>query len=160
MARRSGRAPRSERRTRSDETPVGINIGLGMVAVLAATMLAAMLPASAGGWHLVPVAVAMVGIGAWTVDPVAVTFVTAVANLLVIGFLVNRYGVLTWDGAPDMFRSVAIAVSASAGLLLGAVRRRMRRPPPPLIVPAEWVASHAGAPQASKSINKEEFPRG
>jgi hypothetical protein len=139
VARMSGRMPRSERRIRSQRTPVGINIAVGIVAAVAAMMLAALLPASAGAWRLVPVAAALFLIGALTVDPTAVVFVATVAYLLVIGFLVNRYGVLTWHGMSDIYRLFVIAVSAGAGLMVGAVRRWRRRPRP-LIVPPEWVA--------------------
>ena len=158
VARMSGRMPRSER-TRSDRTPVGIHLGAGMAAVLVALIVAGMIPASVGAGRLAPVAVALIVTGAYTVDPAAVAFVATVAHLLVIGFLVNRYGVLTWHGAPDMYRLLAIVVSAGAGLLLGAVRRRVRRPPP-LVVPAEWIATHAGVAKAIKNVNKEEFPGG
>jgi hypothetical protein len=158
VARMSGRMPRLER-TRSDRTPVGIHLGAGMAAVLVAMIVAAMIPTSVGAGRLAPVAVALIVTGAYTVDPAAVAFVATVAYLLVIGFLVNRYGILTWHGAPDMYRLLAIVVSAGAGLLLGAVRRRACRPPP-LVVPAKWVATHVGVPNALKSINKEEFPGG
>jgi hypothetical protein len=110
-----------------------------MVAVIAATMLAAMMPVSAGSWRLVPVAAALFMIGALTVDCAAVAFIATVAYLLVTGFLVNRYAVLTWHGMPDIYRLFVIAVSAGAGLMVGAVRRWRRRPRP-LIVPPEWVA--------------------
>jgi hypothetical protein len=116
-----------------------MNVAVGMVAAVAAMMLAAVLPASAGAWRLVPVAVALFLIGALTVDPAAVVFVATVAYLLVIGFLVNRYGVLTWHGMPDIYRLFVIAVSAGAGLMVGAVRQWGRRPRP-LLVPPEWVA--------------------
>jgi hypothetical protein len=116
-----------------------MNVAVGMVAVVAAMMLAAVLPASAGAWRLVPVAVVLFLIGALTVDPAAVVFVATVAYLLVIGFLVNRYGVLTWHGMPDIYRLFVIAVSAGAGLLVGAVRQWGHRPRP-LLVPPEWVA--------------------
>jgi hypothetical protein len=110
-----------------------------MVAAVAATMLAAVLPGSAGAWRLVPVAAALFVLGALTVDSAAVAFVATVAYLLVTGFLVNQYGVLTWHGMPDIYRLFVIAVSAGAGLMVGAVRRWRRRPRP-LIVPPEWVA--------------------
>jgi hypothetical protein len=159
VARRSGGAPRSERRIQSDRTPVGINVGVGMVAVLAAMMLAALLPGSAGAWRLVPVAVALFVIGAFTVDPAAVAFVATVAYLLVIGFLVNRFGVLTWHGAPDIYRLLVIVVSAGAGLVVGAVRRWTRRPRA-LTVPPEWVVVIPDDSRAMTFPNKEEFPGG
>jgi hypothetical protein len=153
----TGQMHRSERRARSDRTPVGINIGLGMVAVVAAMMLAAVLPASSGGWRLVPVAAALVVVGMCTVDAAAVAFVSTVAYLLVIGFLVNRYGVLTWHGTPDMYRLLVIAISGVAGLVVGALWRWTRRPGR-LTVPAEWVVEAPRLRTALTRINKEEVP--
>jgi len=156
MAKMPGRMPRSER-YRSEATPVGINIGLGVAVVLTAVIVAALVPASAGAWRLVPVAVALVVAGGATADPTAMAYVATAAYLLAVGFLVNRYGVLTWDGMGDIYRLVVIMASAGFGLLLGAGWRRSRRPPP-LIVPPAWVAQAAAQPRASQGTNKEEAP--
>jgi hypothetical protein len=144
--------PRSERRVDSDRTPVGIHIAAGMATVLAAVVAAAMLPApaepdsavfAAGWWRLVPVAAALLVFGAVTVAPAAVAFVATVAYLLVTGFLVDRYGVLTWHGAPDIYRLLVIVISAGAGLAVGAGWRWMRRRRR-LLVPPEWGRSDGG----------------
>ena len=97
------------------------------MAVLAAVMVAGLLPASAGGWRLLPVAAVLVVLGARTVDPVAVAVVAGLAYLLVVGFLVNHYGVLTWHVMADTYRLMTIFVPAGAGLAIGAVRHRLRR---------------------------------
>ncbi len=157
MARMSGRMPPVERGARSDRTPVGIHIGLGMVAALAGVMLAAIMPASAGDWRLVPVAGALVLIGAWTVDPAALTGIATVTYLLVVGFLVDRYGVLTWHGTPDLYRLLIVSASAGGGLALGALRRWVRRTRP-LIVPAGWGAVAAATSAESMFVDKEEVP--
>ena len=164
MASSSGHAPRSERRIGSDRTPVGIHIATGAVVVLAAMMLAAMLPTTSGAWRLVPVATALFAIAAFTVDPIAVAAVAVLAYLLVIGFLVNRFGELTWHGTPDAYRLLAIAVPAGIGLLFGVVRRWRRRPQP-LIVPPEWgvvnPANLRALPLTNLTLtNEEEFPGG
>jgi hypothetical protein len=117
--------------------PFGIRVGAGVVVVLVAVAAGAAVPVSAGAWRVAPVALVLAVFAAATVDPAAVMVVTIVAYLLVIGFLVNRYGVLTWHGAPDMYRLTEIVGGAGAGLALGAVHRWMRRPAP-LTVPAEW----------------------
>jgi hypothetical protein len=159
VARMSGRIPRSESRIRRDKAPVGIHVGVGMVVVLVALMVAAMLPSSAGGWRLTPVAAALVVIGAGTVDPAAVAVVASLAYLLVIGFLVNRYGVLSWHGTSDIYRSAVIAAAAGAGLVVGVVRRWIRRPRS-LVVPPEWVVGIAAESRPLTWMNKEEFPGG
>lgn len=158
MAKRSGRVPRTER-VRLDRTPVGITIGLGVIGVVAAVEVAAMLPASAGLWRLAPPAAALAVLGAGTADPVAVAAVAGLCCLVVNGFLVNRFGVLTWHGTPDMYRLLVVAVSAGAGLLVGAVRQWRRRPRP-LIVPPEWTVAVAADSRALSWMNKEEVPGG
>lgn len=151
------RAPRSERRTSSDDTPVGIHIATGAVAVVAALSVAATMPASAGAVRLTPLAAVVFTAGLLTVDAIAVAALAVLAYLLFIGFLVNQFGVLSWHGSPDAYRLLAIAVPAGAGLLVGAVRRHSRRPPA-LTVPPAWTAAVVRRPRALTSINKEEFP--
>jgi hypothetical protein len=156
VVRTAGRMPRSERLARSDRTSTGIHIGLGAMAVLPALMASALLPAQAGGWRLVPVAAVLALIGALTVDPVAVAAVTALAYLLVVGFLVNRYGVLTWQGVSDLHRLVFVWGASGIGLAFGAIllglsrRRRFK-------LPRAWAA---GGPAASAiaSMNGEDVP--
>jgi hypothetical protein len=156
MKRRSGRAPLTERRIRSDRTPVGIHIAAGMVVVTAALMVAARLSASWGSARLVPVVVVLLILSAWTVDPVAMATVAALAYLLVIGFLVNQFGVLSWHGRADAYRLVVVGLPVVVGLLAGAVGRRG----PPLRVPAGWAIDIRRDPRALTFIHKEEFPGG
>ena len=117
-----------------ERMPVDMHVGAGTVAVLAAVTVAATLPASQVAWRLVPVAITLAAVGVYTVDPVAVTVVTILACPLVIGFLVNQHGVLSWHDPFDTYRLLALAVCAGAGLLAGSARRR-RRGTGPLIVP-------------------------
>jgi hypothetical protein len=154
----SGRMPRSERQVESYRTPVGIDLGAGTVMVLVGVVVAAMLPASAGWWRLVPVVVALVVFSALTVYPTAVAFVATVAYLLVLGFLVDRYGVLAWHGVPDIHRLLVIVLSADAGFAFGLGRRWMRRRRP-LLVPAEWAAPTTGA-KTLTCMDEEDIPGG
>ena len=156
MARTAGRMPQPERRARSPRRPAGIHIGLGVVAVVLAVMVSALMPPSAGGWRLVPVAVVLAAIGAYTVDAAAVAVVTVLACLLVVGFLVNQYGVLTWDGMSDAYRVVGISASAGAGVAFGAVRhwlRQRRR----FTLPGEWVAGLPASPRGLTLLQEEEI---
>jgi hypothetical protein len=157
MSTAVGRQPRSVRVASTEPTPTGIHIGLGVPAVVAAVMVAALMPASAGGWRLVPVAAALVVIGACTVDPLAVAAITALAFLLVVGFLLNRYGTLTWHGMSDIYRFVAVSGASGAGLTIGAVRRwlQQRRR---FTIPLAW---STGTPVAAEGLTltiKEEGP--
>jgi hypothetical protein len=156
VARMTGRIPRVER-WGSDRMPVGIHIGLGAAAVLAGVMVAALLPASAGSWRLAPVAAMLAIVGAGTVDPAAVAAAATLAYLLVVGFVVNQYGVLTWHGTPDIYRLMVTALSAGAGLAAGAAWRWARRPQP-LTVPAEWAGATRALPDERMLTTKEDLP--
>ena len=156
MAGTAGRMPRSERRVRSNETPVGIHIGLGAAGVVAAVTVSALLPS--GWWRLVPVAAVLLLIGALTVDLVAAAAVAVLGYLLVMGFLVNQYGVLSWHGMSDVYRVMVFSTSAGAGLIIGAVRHwshRKRR----FMPPREWSAGGLALARGLTNVSiKEEVP--
>src|SRR2546429_604685 len=73
--------------SREPDTPTGISIGLGCVVVVAAALVAALVPASAGGVRLGVLAVALAGFAAVAVDPSAAAFVTVTGFLVFDGFL-------------------------------------------------------------------------
>ena len=109
---------------------VGLQVGAGALAVLAATIVGAMLPVSSGGWGLAPVAAAVLAFGAFGADLRAVVGTAALGYLLAVGFLVNRFGELSWHGAPDLGRLALIGGAAGAGVAAGAVRRGSHRDRP------------------------------
>jgi amino acid transporter len=109
---------------------IGLQVGAGALAMLAATIVGAMLPASSGEWHLAPVAAAVLGFGAVGADLRAVMSTAALGYLLAMGFLVNRFGELSWHGAPDVGRLALIGGAAGAGVAAGAVRRHNHRDHP------------------------------
>lgn len=157
MGLRSGRMPRVERRLDADGVPAGIHLAVGAVAVIAAVIVAAWLPARPLGWRLVPVAIVVFATAVtarrlWV--PVAVS---GLAALVVDGFVVNRLGELSWHGAADVDRLLVVAGSAGVGLLLGTLHRWRRRPPP-LTVPADWIVEPDSHRPVSR-MDKEEVPR-
>src|SRR5689334_11464917 len=93
--------------------PVGIQVGLGTLVVLVATIGAAALPAAAGWWRVAPVAIAVLLFSIFPVRAVATAFSALLGYLMVIGFLVNQYGQLSWHGAPDALRLLAIGAGAT-----------------------------------------------
>jgi K+-transporting ATPase KdpF subunit len=105
-------------------TPTGIAVAGGAVAVVAAATVAAFVPVSAGGVRLGLMAAALAGFAAAAVDLRAVAFATVLAYLVHDGFLVNRMGDLTWTGAPDVRRVEILAAAAAVGLLVGGLRRK------------------------------------
>jgi hypothetical protein len=106
-------------------TPVGINVGVGVVSVVAAANVAAMIPAADGGWRFGTVAVAVGVFAAVTVDRVALAGVVAMAWLVVNAFLVNRLGHLFWHGSPDLWRLTLLAVTGAVGLGVGGAYRQL-----------------------------------
>lgn len=158
MKVRSGRIPRIERRLAADDTPAGFQTAVGAVAVVVAALIAACLPAAAPAWRLVPVVAAVLAMGVVARHLWALVAVGVLAVLVVDGFLVNRFGELTWHGRWDAYRLLVIAAAAGLGRLLGALHRWRRRPPP-LTLPAGWSVI-ADDRRAATRINKEESPRG
>jgi len=109
--------------SREPDTPTGISIGLGCVVVVAAALVAALVPASAGGVRLGVLAVALAGFAAVAVDPSAAAFVTVTGFLVFDGFLVNRLGQLSWHGADDLHRLELLAVASLLGHGVGTAYR-------------------------------------
>ncbi len=107
--------------------PAGIQVGLGTLVVLVATIAAATMPVSAGSWRVAPVAIAVLLFALFPVRPVAAAFSALLGYLMVIGFLVNQYGQLSWHGAPDALRLLVIGAATTVGFVAGAVRRRQHR---------------------------------
>jgi hypothetical protein len=116
--------------------PSGLQVGFGALAVLSATMIGAMFPPSVW-WRAVPVAIAVFAFAMLSARPGAVAFTAVLAYLLVIGFLVNRFGQLSWHGAADGGRLLLIGAAAGFGLLAGAGRGWYHRHRP-LTVPVAW----------------------
>jgi hypothetical protein len=108
-------------------------IGLGAVTVVVSTMVAAAIPPTGAGLRLGVVAVTVGAFAALAADLWAVAWTGALAWLLVNGFLVDRFGELSWHGRSDLYRSLALLCAAAAGLAIGkgvrlwsAWRRRRR----------------------------------
>jgi hypothetical protein len=108
--------------TRGDtgRTPFGINVGIGAVVVVAASMAAAVFPAV--GVRLAVVAVSVAGYAAVVCDVGAAFAVAGLGYLLFNGFLVNRLGELTWDGTASLWHASALLLA----ILLGTGVRWVR----------------------------------
>jgi hypothetical protein len=99
--------------------PDGIGIGTGAVLVVAATFVAAALPA--GCWFVLLATV--VGAVATSLRPRAAIAVAGIAFLLADGFLVGRFGELAWHGPADLARLGLLLAAAGSGAAAGAVRQ-------------------------------------
>jgi hypothetical protein len=105
------------------DMPIAIAVAAGAVAVVAAAVTAAVLPMSAGALRLGVMAIALTVFAATTADPRAVAAVTALGWLVFDGFLVNRFGDLTWTGRLDEWRLGVLVAGAVVGLAAGVLRR-------------------------------------
>jgi hypothetical protein len=113
--------------------PTGLLIGIGAVAAVVSTMVASTIPPTAAGWRLGAVVVTVGAFAALFPDRWAVAWTGGLAWLLVNGFLVDRFGELSWHGRSDAYRSLAFASAGAAGLAIGhgmrswSAWRRQRR---------------------------------
>jgi hypothetical protein len=89
-------------------TPFGINLAVGVVIVLGASAVAGALSAVVDDWRA---ALATAGLSCLVFD----------------GFLVNRYGELTWDGITSVWQVATLAVAAALGRAWRSVRSTGRR---------------------------------
>ena len=101
----------------------GVDVALGAVVVVFAALAAAAIPSGDIGWRLVAVAAAVGLFVAWTDDGLAAAFIVGLAWLVVNGFLVDRYGQLSWHGWVDLLRLLVLVAAAGVGIVLGRSRR-------------------------------------
>lgn len=99
----------------------GISLGLGAVAMVAATAVAAAM------FPDVPARLAVVALGvaayaAAAEDLRAVLSTAAVGYLLFVGFLVNRHGELAWTGTTSVRDVAVFALAVGVGLVWRWIR--------------------------------------
>lgn len=111
-----------------EEFPFGIYLGIGAAAVVVMTTVAAVLPAHDSAARLAVPLAAVVGCALVIPDARACFVVAVIAYLLFNGFLVNRYGELTWAGVSGLWEPAAFLIAASTGIsgrkLTGAMHSR------------------------------------
>jgi MFS family permease len=110
-----------------DPVPVGINVGIGSVSIIAAALVAALLPAADGPVRL-GIVVAAVGLfAAVTVDQRALAGIVVAGWLVANGFLENRLGQLSWHGSTDLSLITLSVMAGAVGLAVGEAYREIRR---------------------------------
>lgn len=133
-----------------DRAPAGIAVGIGAVAVVAAALLAALIPVGHTGWRAAVVAVTVGVVAGLSRDGWATAATVVLGWLVVNGFLVNRLGRLSWHGTPDLVRLVLLVLTGGAGLGLGRARHGFR----------EWRARwRIGAQARALMVDNEEKER-
>jgi hypothetical protein len=97
----------------------GVLVGAGAAVVVVATVVAAAIPPAHSAARFAVVAVAVGAFAALTRNRLAVVFTTALAWLLVNGFLVDRFGELSWHGRADLVRALMLVGAAALGQVAG-----------------------------------------
>jgi hypothetical protein len=149
-------APAAEERT-----PVGINLAVGAVVVVAAAFVGAAVPAHDTGWRYALIPLAVAGFAAVTADQVALAGVVPLGWLVGNGFLEDRSGELSWHGSPDLWLIGVLVVAAAVGLAIGDGYRELRD------LRARWLAElersssrsaggpHGGSPGSQEPGSQE-----
>jgi len=108
-----------------DETPFGINLAAGALALVAGDFLAGRVPATDGLVRGAMVAISLGVFAVLTVDWRAVAALVVPAWMVLNGFLVNTLGDLSWHGRADLYRLAALVAAGALGLLAGRLRDRL-----------------------------------
>ncbi len=111
----------------ADRTPSGITIAGGAAACVVVALVVSLIPLSHSGIRESIFAVALAGYAAYCLDVVAVAATVPLFWLVQDGFLIDRYGVLSWHGPADLLRVCLLVVAAAAGLAAGASYGREAR---------------------------------
>ena len=104
-----------------------VSVGIGAAAVVAAGLLASTLPTTDPSWRFGIVLAAVAIFAAFAGDGPAVAWAAGLGWLVTNGFLVDRFGELSWHGRSDLYRAVMLMVAGGLGLLIGRVRQERRR---------------------------------
>jgi MFS family permease len=123
---KSGRARPPAIADPDERTPVGINLGIGTAMVVAGGIVAALIPPSLTGWRFAVMALTVSCFAACTLDRVALLGVVVLAWLVTNGFLVDRFGQLSWHGSPDLYRMMVLVIVGALGLAVGELYRQAR----------------------------------
>lgn len=113
-----------------ERCPRGIAIGAGALFLIGTAIVVAVATRAAVPTHaVVPRAIAMcVAVGLFAVvadDGVAALTVAGLAWLITDGFLLNQFGVLTWQGSVDVGLTLGLLGGASLGTAIAEARREL-----------------------------------
>ncbi|GIF97640.1 hypothetical protein [Catellatospora citrea] len=108
-------------------TPFGINLALGAVVVCVSTILAGAFVTEEPGRLML--AAAVTGVFAAVVADTRASLLTGLLGFLLFdGFLVNRFGELSWDGVTTLFNLTVFGVAVGVGLGQRWIRQAVARP--------------------------------
>jgi hypothetical protein len=108
----------------STRIPFGIDLAVGSV-VASSVVAVVLFPEVAA--RLVVLTVPLVVYASVVDDPRAGLATAGLGYLVFNGFLVNRYGELTWDGTPSVWHLAMFVLAVGVGLAWRAIRSPWRR---------------------------------
>lgn len=108
--------------SRRERVGAGLPLAGGAALVVMAAFLAAALPADWPIARCALVAIALVVVAS-LVEPRVAVSTAVLAYAILIGFLVNQYGRLSWHGVEDVFRLVGLGLGVAVGMVIRLRRR-------------------------------------
>jgi hypothetical protein len=108
------------------ETPFGIMVAIGAVAMVAAGIVAAMIPTAYPGWRFGVIAFVVFLFAAVALNQLELALVAVIGALIFNGFLEDRLGQLTWHGSDDLWRLLLLVMVGALGLAVGEGCRFIR----------------------------------
>jgi hypothetical protein len=108
------------------DTPRSFRVAFGSVVLVAASLVASLVPAHDAGWRFAILATVVGGFAAVTLDQIGLAAVMALAFLINDGFFENRFGTLSWHGSVDMLLVGVLVVVGTLGLAAGEAYRQVR----------------------------------
>jgi hypothetical protein len=106
-----------------DVTPAGIAVAGGAAVIVGTALAAALVRPEDEVLRVALMAIALAVFAATSARPIVMVALVPLSWLVVNGFLVDRYGVLAWHGRADLYRLLALATAAGAGLIVREARR-------------------------------------
>jgi hypothetical protein len=143
---------RSSRSAQADDRcPAGITIAIGAAALIVTALVGAAFP-PAPGPRLALLVVTVAAVAAVSGDGWAVLAVAGLAWAIGNGFLINRYGELSWHGRLDTGFVLSLLLGVSVGMVLSqiSVERRAHRRMRPFndLLRGDVLASGAAEPSS------------
>jgi hypothetical protein len=113
--------------TRTQETPLGINVLVGAVGLVVCCAVPSSLTGPEIDARLGVLAVGLAAIAAAIVDLAAVAVSVGVGFLLFDGFVEGHRGDLVWNGRADVVRVGVLCLAGALGWVIGVLRLRAER---------------------------------
>lgn len=108
------------------QTPFGIMVAIGAVAMVAAGIVAAMIPTAYPGWRFGVIAFVIFLFATAALNQLELALVAVIGALIFNGFLEDRLGQLAWHGSDDLWRLLLLVMVGALGLAVGEGYRFVR----------------------------------